>query len=111
MSQDSLMIVRLDIAESDGHFFITSPNLPGLNASGFGVEAAYEATVRMVKALYRHNSGFEVEVWPATTETSQFPKMMQLCSELVVQRKALKPKPFRAPLSRSGAGTVLGERA
>jgi len=84
------MIVRLEIHERDGTFFVTSPNLPGLNACGLGVEAAYESVVRMVKALFRHNSGFEVEVWPATTDGNEFPKMMHLCDAVVVRRRTAK---------------------
>jgi len=105
MTQDSLMIVRLDVKERNGSFFVTSSNLPGLNAYGFGVEAAYESVVRMVKALFRHNSGFEVEVWPATTDGAEFPKMMRLCSEVVVRRKA--PPRARAARPERNAFTSL----
>ena len=104
LTQDSLMIVRLEITEKDGKFFVTSPNLPGLNAYGLGVEAAYQSVVRMVKALFHHNSGFEVEVWPATTDTSEFPKMMNLCSEVVVRRRTAKKRmDFVPPAGRAAA--------
>ena len=88
MTQDSLMVVHLQVNRQGDTFYVTSPNLPGLNVCGQGVEATYQSVVKVVKALYRHNKGFEVEVWPATTDDKDFPEMMNLCHEVVVRRKA-----------------------
>lgn len=88
MTQDTLMVVRLEVNQQGNTFYVTSPNLPGLNVCGEGVEATYQSVVKVVKALYRHNKGFEVEVWPATTNDKEFPKSMSLCHEVVVRRKA-----------------------
>lgn len=106
MTQESLMIVELQIQASNGHFFVTSPNLPGLNVSAVGAEGTFQAVVRMVKALYRHNSGYEVDVWPATTDGGEFPKMMRLCSQVVVQRKA--PRKVRSAPGSSEASRPRG---
>jgi len=88
MNQDSTMIVRLSVRQEGEMFYVTSPNVDGLNVCGQGVEATYQSVVKVVKALFKHKLGFEVEVWPATTDGKDFPNMMHLCNEVVVRRKA-----------------------
>ncbi len=87
MGKDWQRIVHLQVQEMGGHFFVTSPNLAGLNVHGVDVDSTYQAVVKMVKAIYRHNLHIEVEVHPATAE-GQMPKLMKLCDELVVKLKA-----------------------
>lgn len=87
MGQDWLRIVHLEVKEQDGHFFVTSRNLAGLNVHGVGVDSTYQAVVKMVKAIYRHNQGIEVEVHPGVAE-GEMPKLMKLCDEVVVRLKA-----------------------
>lgn len=88
MTQNSAMIVSLTVRQQGGMFYVTSPNLSGLNVCGEGVEKTYQSVVKVVKALFKHNWGFEVEVWPATSDGKEFPAMMHLCEQIVVQRKA-----------------------
>jgi len=88
MTQNSAMIVSLTVRQQSGMYYVTSSNLPGLNVCGDDVERTYQSVVKVVKALFKHNWGFEVEVWPATTDGKEFPKMMHLCDQIVVQRKA-----------------------
>lgn len=88
MTQDTAMIVSLQVRRQGEMFFVTSPNLVGLNVCGKSVEETYQSVVKVVKALFWHNRGFEVEVWPATTDGKEFPEMMHLCDQIVVQRKA-----------------------
>ncbi len=88
MTQDTTMIVELDVRESEGMWFVTSKNLDGLNVCGDTIESTYQSVVKAVKALYKYNRGFDVEVHPATTDGKDFPEMMHLCDQIVVQRKA-----------------------
>lgn len=88
MTNDTRMIVELNVRQDGGLWFVTSTNLSGLNVCGDSIESTYQSVVKAVQALYRHNRGFEVEVWPATTDGKDFPEMMHLANQVVVQRKA-----------------------
>ncbi len=88
MTQDTLMVVHLTVKQEGDNFFVTSPNLDGLNVYGVGVEATYQSVVKMVKALYSYNRGIEVEVHPATSNDKEIPNTMHLCNEVVVRLKA-----------------------
>lgn len=88
MTQDTALIISLQVRQEGEFFYVTSHDLSGLNVCGVDVEKTYQAVVKATKALYRHNWGYEVEVIPGTTDGKSFPKTMGLCDMLVIRKAA-----------------------
>jgi len=66
MTQDTAFIIKLQVRKEGEFHFVTSPNLPGLNVCGTSVDNTYQSVVKVVKALFKHNHNFIVDVFPAT---------------------------------------------
>ncbi|SRR6266700_1409109 len=88
MTQDTALIISLQIRQEGEFLYVTSRDLPALNICGLNVEGTYQSVCKAVKALVRHNWGYEVEIIPATTDGKSFPKTMGLCEQLVLRKAA-----------------------
>ena len=88
MTQNTAFIIHLEVRQVGELHYVTSSNFAGLHVCGKDVGGTFQSLVKVVKALFKHNWGFEVEVIPATTNGKDFPKSLDVCDQLVVRKAA-----------------------
>jgi hypothetical protein len=88
MTQNTAFIIHLDVRKIGALHYVTSSNFLGLHVCGTDVDSTFQSLVKVVKALFKHNWGFDVEVFPATTNGKSFPKSLDICDQLVVRKAA-----------------------
>lgn len=86
MTNDSALIIQVNMKEEMGYCYADSPDLVGLHICGKTPEQTLSAVITAVKALFKHNRKMNVEVVPATTDNESFPRLSGPVRKFVVQR-------------------------
>jgi len=58
-------LIQIKIQQENGFYYITSDDVPGLHLWGDNIEVLFSDIIPAIKALYKHNKGIEVELFPA----------------------------------------------
>ena len=68
MTQDSALIIRVNLRKESGMFYADSSDLLGLHVCGTTPEKTCQTVIKAVKALFKHNRNMDVDVVPATSD-------------------------------------------
>ena len=64
MTDNIAFIIKLEHRQVADLHYVTSPNFDGLHVCGTTVEGTYQSLIKVVKAMCRHNWGYDVNVCP-----------------------------------------------